>query len=47
MIRLAFAIGFLSVFGLVAYFLIVFVWNKYFNTNKKTEEKKSNNQNPT
>jgi len=43
MIRLAFAIGFLSVFGIVSYGVIVLITNTINKTNKKNKEVIENN----
>ena len=43
MIRLAFAIGFLSVFGIVSYGVIVLITNTINKTNKRNKEVIENN----
>jgi hypothetical protein len=47
MIKLALAIGFLSVFGLTAYFLVIFLYHKLFSPKPGEDQKTSatNNQN--
>lgn len=44
MIKLAFAIAFLAVFGLCGYALIVFLWN---NLNPKQKENQESNKEKT